>query len=47
MILMVKIVMAQKKIMNMQAINLVDAKVRKLIGGKRAPDWRVSIGGLR
>ena len=44
---MVKILMAQKKIMTMQAINLVDAKERKLIGGKRAPDWRVSIGGLR
>ena len=43
--MMINIVMVQKKMMTMPAINFVDSTVRKLIKIKRATDWRVSMDG--
>ena len=42
---MINILMVQNKMTTMQAINLVDATVRKAMRRKIAPDWRVSMGG--
>ena len=43
--MMIKIVMVQKKMITMSAINFVESKVRKLIRRKIATEWRVSMVG--